>query len=303
MTRPIRISMQRGLCWGALWGCLFTLGCAEDVTAVLGTERPYALYGLFTPQLDTQWVRVFSVEDRLEPVAPQPLDARFTSTDLQSGEVWVWKDSLIQEADGMYAHVFWSPFRAAFGHTYRVRVERSDGLASYADAIVPPAAEIVLEEPSTTGQVVLPVFVKGEVPRLLKVEVVYGFDFKYNTAVSDKIDTLVVAYDGAQEKVEGGWRIRINLSRDFETVRDAIRRGGPLDLGYGILLTGITLRMLAASEAWDPPGGVFDPEVLVEPGTLSNVANGFGLVAAGFRVRRVWLPASEVLEAAGFRPR
>ena len=37
---------------------------------------------------------------------------------------------------------------------------------------------------------------------------------------------------------------------------------------------GVRIRILDAN--WDPPEGLFDPEVLAQPGTLSNVENGYG---------------------------
>ena len=202
----------------------------------------------------------------------------------------------------MYAHVFWSPFPAAYGHTYHVDVERSDGAETSVEAIVPPRTELVLQEPSASFPVTVPVLVEGEAPRLLKIEVTYGVDFKYLAPV-EKFDTLTVSYDGRQARGADGWLIRINLSEDIEIIRDAIQQNGPMDLTYGILLTGITLRLIVASEDWDPPEGVFDPELLVQPGTLSNVENGFGFVGAGYRLKLTWLPPEEIMDAAGFRPR
>lgn len=74
-----------------------------------------------------------------------------------------------------------------------------------------------------------------------------------------------------------------------------------MDIRYGIELRVIILRFIAASADWLPPEGDFDPEVLVQPGTLSNVTNGFGFIGAGYRMQRNWLPADSVVSAAGFR--
>ena len=51
---------------------------------------------------------------------------------------------------------------------------------------------------------------------------------------------------------------------------------------------------------WVPPDGRFDPDILVEPGTLTNVQGGFGFVSAGYRTKIIWLPSDEVLDVAGF---
>ena len=42
----------------------------------------------------------------------------------------------------------------------------------------------------------------------------------------------------------------------------------------GLTHTGLQIRML--DSGWDPPGGIFDPEILAQPGALSNVENGYG---------------------------
>ena len=51
----------------------------------------------------------------------------------------------------------------------------------------------------------------------------------------------------------------------------------------------------AANAEWDPPGGVFDADVLVQPGTLSNVENGFGFVGAGYRLSSTWIPLDTII--------
>ena len=57
----------------------------------------------------------------------------------------------------------------------------------------------------------------------------------------------------------------------------------------------ITVKLIVANREWRPPGGVFDPDILVEPGTMSNVDGGFGFVGAGFRLRESWMPTDTLL--------
>ena len=38
----------------------------------------------------------------------------------------------------------------------------------------------------------------------------------------------------------------------------------------------LVLQVSVLDANWDPPQGVFDPEILAQPGVLSNVKNGFG---------------------------
>lgn len=287
--------------WGVAvcLGVIGLLGCEEDVNAVLGAEQPYTLYGLLTPAADTQWVRVYEVANQLTPIAPVPLSAHFTSVDLNTGEERVWQDSLLQEQNGSYAHVFWSPFRAAYGHRYRLSVTDAKGAASVSEVDVPPFTRIEIDDSRQFPPVVLNLNIVGGAPRLYKVEVRYGIDYRSNGG--PKLDAVTFSHGNRLRQDGDTWILPLNMSNDVSAIRTELRNLGGFDLNVGILLTGVTVRYLVASEDWDPPNGTFDPEVLVEPGTLSNVENGFGFVAAGYRDHCTWLPPEDVRRAAGFR--
>ena len=62
----------------------------------------------------------------------------------------------------------------------------------------------------------------------------------------------------------------------------------------------IELIVLVTNAEWVPPTGVYDAELLVEPGTFSNVENGFGFVGAGYPASFRWEPSESALLAAGF---
>lgn len=277
------------------------IGCEEDVVAILGTDQSFSLYGVLTPEADTQWVRVYPIENRLEPIQPEPLDVTFTSTDLMSGQTRVWRDSTIQEPSGQYAHVFWAPFQAAYGHTYQLEVTGTADEKSSVEVHVPDVAELVVQEPTTTIRARQPVIVQGAVPGLIKIEVIYEVKFTEG-APSETTRNISISYDGQQSQVENGWQIIVQLTRDYRTIVDRLSNSGLYSPSFGVRLHGITMRMVAVNEDWHPPGGVFDPEVLVQPGTMSNVQNGFGFVGAGYRLETTWRPEEEVLDEAGFRP-
>ena len=305
LTLSHRGDLRQLLLWAAAIATVLPLwGCTEDVTAVLGTEMPYTLYGVLSPQLDSQWVRVFPIEDRLEPAGDERLDAVFTSLDLDTGEEFVWRDSLIMDAFGQHAHAFWAPFRAEYGHTYRIVVRRSDGLESSVETTIPPATEVVILPPeSRPTRVIAPVLIEGDAPRLLRIDAIYSVGFLPAGGAGLQSDDVIVPYDGRQQRVDDGWVVPINLSEDVDAVTDSLQRrtDRPVDRGVGILLNRLTLRVIVAGEDWNPPGGVFDPEVLVQPGVLSNVENGFGYVVGGYRQEVRWTPPDEVVAASGFR--
>ena len=279
-----------------------TAGCDTEVNPVIGTDQPFTLFGLFSPELDTQRVLVFPIEPELRLLSNEALDARFTSTDLDSQDVRVWTDSIIPQPNGEVNHLFWSPFTAAFDHTYLVEVVDSDGRKSEVSVRVPPETEIVMQDAELISGVIVPVLIPGDIPNIFKVEIRYGFDYRLTTP-GQKIDNLTISQEGRFQRTEAGWLIRINVSRDYITIRDFIQGQLPVDRGYGFDLQGMLLTLVVANAEWDPPGGEFDPDVLIQPGTLSNVENGFGFVGAGYRLRQNLSPADSVLNAAGFRIR
>jgi hypothetical protein len=284
----------------ALFGPAAFGGCDSDVTPVLGTDQPFTLYGVLSPQLDTQRVIVFPIEDRLEPLSGEPIDATVSWLHTGTGAETVWQDSILRQPDGSFVPLYWLPAVAAFGTTYDVRVQDSEGRVSHATVAVPAASEVEIQTPSSFARTVIPVLVRGDVPQLLKVELEYGFDYTQSGA-GEKLESLVLPYDTQASRVAEGWLIQVNLSRDYQTVLDFIRSQRAIELARGVQLLGIQLRFLAANAEWSPPGGVFDPEILVQPGVMTNVQNGFGFVGAGYRVARSWLPADSTANAAGFR--
>jgi hypothetical protein len=277
-------------------------GCDEDITAVTGTDLPFSLYGVLIPEADTQWVRVYAITGTLEPERPQPLDAVVRTMDLGTGEGRVWSDTLIRDFSGRMGHYYWTPLRARHGHTYRLTVERSDGASAEAEVTVPEDAVLVIPTAGTGRPVIQPVMVTPRVPRLMKIEVTYRvlFGITTDTTAFQAAYTKRIVYDGRQQPVSEGWRIPIELSNDFNAIRDeliALRMWEPF---FGIILRSLTIDLQVVNEEWAPPGGVFNADVLAQPGLMSNVRNGFGFLGAGYRMREVWLPRDEVLTAAGF---
>ena len=279
------------------------VGCREDVTAVLGTGKPFSLFGVLSPQLDSQWVRVFPVEDVLIPAVDEALDAQFISTSLTTGEQVVWRDSIIEDPFGQKAHVFWAPFRAEFGHSYRLDVRSSSGESSSVEVSVPDSSEIVVQPPSVISTIVrLPVRVEGDAPRLLRIEVDYAVGYR-PAGQENTSDEVTIPYDGVQERTGSGWTITIDPDSDFRTILEVLarRHQRPLDRDYGIILHNIRLRLIVGNVEWSPPGGIFDVNEMVQPDVMTNVENGFGFVGAGYRLEENWLPPAEAILRAGFR--
>ncbi len=291
----------------ALLLVLLWAGCEEDVVLVSGTDHVYSLYGVLNPTADTQFVYVFPVEPSLEPGRPEPLDARVTSVERETGETVVWTDSLVQDAQGHFAHVYWRAGRVAYEHTYRLAVERSDGAESSAEVTVPPRVRVATRDASLGSQVWHPVDLVGAAPQLLRVEVVYwahaieGFAAGGTPILTDRM--ISAPLEGRLSRTAEGWRVMLNLTEAYAQAYAAFAKDlTPALLNNGIQLSLITLRAIVANEAWSPPDGIFDPEVLIVPEVMTNVDEGFGFVGAGYRVQHQWRPPIEAAAAAGFRP-
>jgi len=80
----------------------------------------------------------------------------------------------------------------------------------------------------------------------------------------------------------GDWVIHLNYTILNGELSDLVA-----NLGQRLSGMGMTVVMLA--EDWAPPGGVFDPEILVQPGVFSNVENGYGFIGSTGRFSAEWV--------------
>ncbi|MEM1041334.1 MAG: hypothetical protein AAGI91_01780 [Bacteroidota bacterium] len=261
--------------------------CDETIAPTVGTERPFTLLGHLDPTADTQAVRVIAVAETIDALGPETIDAAVTSTHLASGETRAWRDSLVQYDNGTQGHVFFAPFRADHEAAYRLDVTRSDGATTAAAVTVPPLT--ALDSLPRAIVDASPAYVVGvqAAPRLSGIEARYTF-------IGDVPRFQVVRHTSLAERVPGGWRVAIPFVSD---VRRLIATSASGQVG----LLAFEVSVFVSDETWnvDDAGGVFDPEVLVEPGTFSNVENGFGFFGAGYRLSRSFVPTSQDQLSAG----
>ncbi len=284
-------------------GCALLLGgCETTVDPIIGSDQAFSLFGVLQPEADTQWVRVYPIEDELTPTPPTPLDATLTSTALETGPTHAWRDSIVQEPSGDNGHVYWYPFQVEYGHTYRLEAKGPRGTAQV-NVDVPARADLVPQPPQInyTG-VTLPVLVNNTVPRLFGVEVEYFFQYDFAASAGSEPPMLRVteSYKDTQRRTDNGWIIPITMTVDFLTLRQRLDNADLWNPRHGLVMINMTLRLTVANAEWDPPDGEFDPDALVQPGTMSNVENGFGFVGSGYRLEKTWIPDVETLVAAGW---
>lgn len=284
------------------------LGCDSSVDPFVGGAPPFTMWGIINAGADTQKVRVFPIEDEPGINRPGDIDAKVVSTDLTTGEERMWNRREVVYEDGDVGQIFWSAFRPEHGHRYHVEVIRSDGAASHATVTVPEGIEVSVDTRTPHAQV--PVTVTGEAPHI------FGAEMRYEATNVPPLKAwpegrpvhptvffpVAVSYDGKGVRSQDGWEFVVDMLADVKIVRSEFERNCLVTEGNpNIALRRVEFRVIAADDAWIPPGGTFDPDVLVEPGAFSNVENGYGFIAAGEIVSVRWTPVRELRDLLGFR--
>lgn len=267
---------------------LCSAGCEESVNPVLEDGRPFSMYGFFNARSDTQAVRVYANDRILARLEPDPLDARLTVTDMTTGDAFALRDSVVRFASGGAGHVFWGLFQTHYEHRYRMEATRSDGAMASVEVVMPPLVQASIQDPIIHMRFVRIPVVWDNAPRLNNIRVVYTTNFGRH----------LYRYPLDQSTESGGQLVVINLSGDAnEIFRSAVRSGVRV---ADLRLRTVEMHVLVSSEGWEPPGGLYDPELLIEPGTFSNVENGFGFVGAGYDADFSFAPTDSMLVMAGF---
>ena len=287
-----------------------TAGCDESVDAIVGSDVPFTVWGFLDAAADTQYVRVFEIIDTLIPDVERGIDARVSSMNLTTGERREWTYEAVLFDSLITGHFFWSPFRAQHEHRYRLEVVRSDGEMSGVEVLVPPYVDFEVQ--ADLDNTLVPVQIRGEVPNLVGLRVVYhavnvppAQAWPSGTPVAPPVQLpVIVSYDDLVERIPSGWRFAIDMERDFDIVQRVYRINclisDPEESAPDVWLRKMQFSALVADSAWAPPGDVFDPNVLSVPGTFSNIENGYGFFGAGMAIGRVWTPSTETSLAAGY---
>lgn len=271
-------------------------GCDESLNPFVDSSRHFSLYGALDMRADTQYVRVIPVEKSLVVSEGGAIDARVFTTDLKTGSIREWEDSLFVFRDGSAGHVFWAPLRIQPTHTYRMEVVRSDGATTVVETTVPsiPTAEIA--EPRRLT------FSSGRVEVTQNVtwhgvdRAPAALEMWYRFSGSPRSNFLDIRFDYStadQSLTEPGWNIVARLSEDRDRILESIRPQDYLFLGVG-------MRIVVFDDQFVPPGGVFDPDVLSQPGSFSNVEDGFGFVGSVGRFDTEWILDAETAIALGY---
>ena len=286
-----------------LLGSLILLGCSEELPIAPPVEMPYSLFGVVNPQADTQAVIVYPVKSgTLEPMGPDPLDAVVRSTDMETGEVRIWRDSVVSDGESGFSHIFWSEFRPAYGRAYRIDAVRSDGAQAGVSVYVPP---MIYVEESDDGTRRMRVTFRGAPFRLVQLEITYSVR-AFHRCCPQAAATFRygLPYAGREVQIDDGFELIVDLGEYVPILEEFIRE----DTGcYFLFRDSLRLRLVdlpldttVGDEAWDVPHGFLDRRILSHPGTLTNVEHGLGFIGAGYRYDTRLVPSAAAVNDAGF---
>ena len=277
--------------WPVLIVCVVLLGSCSDtaIDPFENDEKYFTVYGFLDDLENTHVLRVIPVTRRAERIegvgdAQAKIDAEVFTTDLNSGVRTKWTHNLEKLSDGSFGHIYRASFPVTANKRYKLEIIRSDGIKTTAITRVPFISEADLFEmgPEIISEDSSLVYRDIKIPRIPSPWDIQGIYLWGGGGVDDiRINRRIyVPYGRAGHRTDdGGWQIRVNISDDQRYVRENVKlsiENNRIDenTAVGVSAMGLQIRLL--DEGWDPPNGIFDPEILSKPGVLSNVENGYG---------------------------
>lgn len=284
--------------WVLCWVLLALLsGCESSFDPFAESDLHFTLLGYLDSDADAQFVRVIPYRPVVDRLKTAVIDASFRSIDLDTGASIVWSDSVVQFSDSSYGHVFWSRFRPVPGHKYRIEVERSDGGLTWAETLVP---QHPVDPDSVYGALnesadFAPLYWPG-VRNVIEADVLYDIGpYSCSTLQSpppvDGRWAFRIPYKGDfKGQISGNdWTIQLQLWSDQDSLKTRLRSvGAPARGQLCAYLYRLEVRLATPSAEFSPPGGIWDRELLIYPGTLSNVHGGLGFVGSVVRTSVDW---------------
>ena len=257
-------------------------------------DKYFTVYGFLNERESNHAIRVIPVSRLAErinsPSDPQAsIDAVVTTTDLRSGSAVRWNHTLTRLSDGTFGHVYKASFTVRPGRTYRLEITRNDGVITSAETDIPLLSgtqvlrlpPVVRQDSTVYQDLILP-----GINSPWDIEVAYWFP-----GGGSPIRIPYGRTGGATE--EGGWKIRVEFSRDMEILSSIVQL-------ETLVWDAMGVRLQVLDVKWDPPMDIFDPEVLSIPGTLSNVKRGYGFFGSIGLFQDDWPNSAELDAALGF---
>ena len=270
---------------------LLLSACDESIPTPDAINETYTLWGAFDPRSEVQAVRVVPITDTVGLGSRDALDVTVLSTDLATGAETVWRDSVVQYANGAIGHVYLGEVKPDFESRHVFRVVRPEGQEISALVPVPPLVEPLLQTVGVTArEVTYPIFWPGA-PQVNAPTLT--FFLESGTCVQDSVQ---IPFPGASDPAEFGWQMAFRLNEESAPI--AARFEEPM------ALLRLTVRGEVASEGWRLPlAAARDRDLLVQPTVLTNVENGFGFIGSAYRTSLTWSPTPDELQRSPFEAR
>ncbi len=277
-----------------LLACSLFLGCDETVQAIKPDGKPYTLFGFLNPRADTQAIRVFPIDEVLELETRNQIDGELSTTNQSTGNSLTWLDSLVTFDPINNGHVFHKAFSPEYDTPYVITITRSDGARSQVVTHVPPDTRAALSVVKDTGTDIEAQVDWEGAPRVQASRVKYNLLFEID---GERIENFYELEKNAQRvNSSSNWILSIPFDDDARQIFRELNR----PQGSRLSLCELVISALVTNEDWNPPNGDYDPNILVQPGTFTNVENGFGFVGAGYLDEITWTPDSTQIRGAGF---
>ena len=271
--------MPRLLCALAL--ALAVGGCDSDVPAASADGRAFTIWGQLDPTASRQAVRVDPISPTID--APLAFEGRVVSEDLTTGDVVAWRDSLVTFPDGSTGNVFLADYRPAFDSEVEFRVEQDGERVSYARVTVPPNVTPFFSNLESGVRTRLDLLLPGA-PRVVGARVVYDIDGGAAAGPTEYVENVDVAPQDVSS-IEYGWRVRVDFTRQVEVLRSRFLQREVRQFNA----SGIRVQVAIANEEWAPPFPFeFSRQLVIQPGTVSNVRGGYGFLGAAYTLDVEW---------------
>ncbi|MEX1212998.1 MAG: hypothetical protein WEA36_09150 [Balneolaceae bacterium] len=270
-------------------------GCDTAIDPIRNSDDRYiySIHGLLDASADTQWVRIMPFRESFRPDGT-PIDATVTLEHLDSGDQFVWSDSLFQFGT-LQAWNFWTDEPLIPGDSYRLTAQRSDGKSSSATLSIPetvPRPLVELGEVIEEDQEILfdQITIYG-VERIAYVFLYFELDIDqekiqttFDTPVLDKRHfRIAVSHLAEPGGTPGEWRLTIDrraLDLDFVYYLEPMMPFplSPSNLWDYVEMGRSQVSVIAAEPSW-PEFTTLSNEEIELPDGISNVENGLGFVA------------------------
>ncbi len=280
-------------------GSMLWSGCEEDVNPFVEEDRFFTVFGYLDTASNEQYLRVIQLRTEFASSGQDVIDAIVSTTEVETGVKTIWSDSLVSFSDGTIGHIFVGKLRPVPGFHYTLNVLREDGKGATATTQVPVLESVRLEEPfvgfiGTTQKVVWP-----QVDFMpFRVEVWYRTLDTATDGLPFREAIVIYGDDHGRvgQQTANGWEVLVRYAEDKKEV------GRQIGFGEGDqpILMAMGMRLTMTDDQWRPPDGVFDPEILVQPGTFSNVEGGFGYFGSLNQFALEWTLDPAATRGAGY---